>query len=200
MATVASSAPRRTLLTVSAWTWERRWSIRGCESFQGLALIEGESQDLVQIARAAQAWHAGTALVEIQHTAPFVHLTGRFEVPTDDPMQLVESEWQHLLSGAGEIDRPGYGALIEAASAQPILRKLYPFTSHWVLCFSTRTGPARPDALPIFLDAHSANRFSVKTHHAGELLTETTTAAEAVSEAVRHLPTALGPVTLGALE
>ena len=106
MATVASSAPRRTLLTVSAWTWERRWSIRGCESFQGLALIEGESQDLVQIARAAQAWHAGTALVEIQHTAPFVHLTGRFEVPTDDPMQtcalcLFERahNWQTLENG-----------------------------------------------------------------------------------------------------
>ncbi|MEV5122086.1 DUF6193 family natural product biosynthesis protein [Streptomyces decoyicus] len=45
---------------------------------------------------------------------------------------------------AGELEyawQGTYQALIEAAHAEPALRALYPFTSHWALRFSTTTRP-----------------------------------------------------------
>lgn len=48
-----------------------------------------------------------------------------------------DREW--LLRDAGEADWPGYRALIMAAHAERRLRQLYPYTSHWMLRFSTTT-------------------------------------------------------------
>jgi hypothetical protein len=197
-ATVASRVPCRNRLTVSAYTWKRWWSIRGEESFQGMELIGGDTDDLAQIVRAAQAWHEGTALAEIRRTAPFVQLTGRFEVPDNDPAQLAESEWQHLRTRAAEADAPEFQALIEAAYREPALRALYPFTSMWTLRFSTRTRPGLAD-LGLFLDAHRGGRYTLSNHLLdGEILGEAAKAEELASVAARHLPSHLGPVTSGA--
>lgn len=190
-ATVASRAARRKSLTISTYTWKRWWSIRGEEAFQSLALIEGDSDDLTQIVRAAQAWHDGTALTEIRRAAPFVHLTGRFEVTDNDPAQLTESEWQHLRTWAAEADWPEFHALIEAAYGEPALRALYPFTSHWTLRFSTSIRPRLTD-LALFLDAHHDNRYTLSgTLIEGPVLVEAATAEEIASAAVRRLPPAL---------
>jgi len=132
-------------LEITAWVAERRWSIRGCESFQGMALIDGTTQDLAQVARAAQAWHDGAALTDISRASPFVHLTGRFEVADHDPVQLAESEWQHLLTEADEVDWPEYRALVEAAYAEPALRGLYPFTSQQPLRSFCADGEFAPE-------------------------------------------------------
>ncbi|MFC1436651.1 DUF6193 family natural product biosynthesis protein [Streptacidiphilus sp. N1-10] len=197
-ATVTSSVPRRSRLTISAYTWQRRWSIRGEESFQGLELIGGDTDDLAQIVRAAQAWHQGTALTEIRGAAPFVHLSGRFEVPDHDPAPLAQSEWQHLRTRAAEADAPQFQALIEAAYRQPALRALYPFTSMWTLRFSTCTRPGLAD-LGLFLDAHRGARYTLSTSLVdGEVLGEAATAEGLALIAVRHLPCGLGPVTSGA--
>ncbi|MGW2106197.1 DUF6193 family natural product biosynthesis protein [Streptomyces sp. NPDC001948] len=196
-AIVASEAPHRNDLVISAWAVERRWSIRGCESFQDMALIEGNTPDLAQIVRVAQAWHAGTALSDIRQATSFVHLTGRFEVPDHDPVQLAESEWQHLRTEAHEKDWPEYQALVEAAYSERALRDLYPFTSHWTLRFSTSTRP-HLTVIPMSLDAHRDTRYTVSANYMGKILAETPTAEEAVSTAVRYLPSGLGPVTSGA--
>ncbi|MER5562121.1 DUF6193 family natural product biosynthesis protein [Streptomyces sp. NPDC002506] len=195
-ASVASVASQRTTLEISAWAAERRWSIRGCEVFQGMALIDGTTQDLTQLVRAAQAWHDGAALHDISQAAPFVHLTGRFEMTDHDPVQLAESEWQHLRAEADEREWPEYRALVEAAFAEPMLRGLYPFTSHSTLRFSTTTRP-RLTVIPLCLDAHRGNRFTLSASIMGEVLVDSTSAADAVSTAVRHLPDGLGPVTPG---
>ncbi|MEU1306327.1 hypothetical protein [Streptomyces shenzhenensis] len=158
-ATLPSTVPQRTILEITAWVAERRWSIRGCESFQGMALIDGTTQDLAQVARAAQAWHDGAALTAICRAAPFVHLTGRFEVGDHDPVRLAESEWQHLLTEADEVDWPEYRALV----------------------------------------AHRGGRFTLSASIMGDVLVDTITVADAVSTAVRHLPSGLRPVTSGAV-
>ncbi|MDX3520536.1 DUF6193 family natural product biosynthesis protein [Streptomyces scabiei] len=196
-AAVASSVPQRTALEITAWVAERRWSIRGCESFQDMALIDGTTQDLAQVARAAQAWHDGAALTDISRAASFVHLTGRFEVTGHDPVRLAESEWQHLLTEAKEMDWPEFRVLVEAAYAEPALRGLYPFTSHWTLRFSTSTRP-RLTVIPVCLDAHRDSRYTVSAGYMGEVFVDTIKVADAVSAAVRHLPSGLGPVTSGA--
>ncbi|MCQ1579301.1 DUF6193 family natural product biosynthesis protein [Streptomyces parvus] len=198
-ATVESTLPHRRALLVSAWAIKRRWSIRGEESSQGMALIEGDTEDLAQVARAAQAWHVGLALSDTRQAAPFVHLTGRFDVPDHDPVRLTASEWQHLRTEASERDWPEYHALIEAAYAEPALRSLYPFTSHWTLRFSTTTRPHLSLVGPCLL-AHEADRYTVSRGFTGSgLIAQANTAQEAVAAAVRELPSGLGPVTSGAV-
>ncbi|MFE4632642.1 DUF6193 family natural product biosynthesis protein [Streptomyces sp. NPDC056773] len=199
-ATVASALPHRKPLEIRARAHQRWWSLCGAEAFQGLPLLGGGTDDLAQVARAARAWHDGEALDDVQQAAPFVHLTGRFEVPDNDPTRLTESEWQSMRQKAEQLEsaswRRAFQALIEAARAEPALRALYPFTSHWVLRFSTTTRPSLTLAGPC-LFANSDGTFGVGAGFLTPDLGLFTTAHEAVALAVRHLPPALGPITLG---
>ncbi|MFD7163645.1 DUF6193 family natural product biosynthesis protein [Streptomyces violascens] len=163
-----------------------------------MPLIDGRTDDLAEVAQAARAWHDGTALNEIRQAAPFVHLTGRFEVPDNNPERLTASEWQGMRKKAAELAyvwQEAYQNLIEAAHAEPALRALYPFTSHWALRFSTTTRPNLTVVGPC-LSAHSDGTYGVGrgiiTHDLGEFAT----AQEAVAVAVRQLPL-LGPPQLG---
>ncbi|MGW7342536.1 DUF6193 family natural product biosynthesis protein [Streptomyces sp. NPDC054854] len=197
--TVGCPLPHRKPLRVSAGAHERHWSIRGNDGFEDVPVIDGRTDDLAQVAEAAAAWHDGVALHDIRRVAPFVHLTGRFEVPDLNPAAMADSAWQHLLTEASELEyawRPAYQALVEAAHAEPALRRLYPFTSHWTLRFSTRTRP-RLTVVGASLVTHAADRYSVAEGFPKEDDPVFPTAAEAVAAAVRHLPPGLGPVTLG---
>ncbi|GHI01737.1 hypothetical protein AQI88_38535 [Streptomyces cellostaticus] len=198
-ATVASLLPHRAPLQISAWMHERRWSIRGEEPFQNMPLIDGETNDLAEVAKAVRMWHDGAALNDIRRAAPFVHLTGRFEVPDHDPACLTESEWQSMRQEADELAyawQEAYQALIEAAHAQPTLRSLYPFTSHWALRFSTTTRPRLTVVGPCLM-ANSDGTYGVGKGFISQDLGQFATAHEAVALAVRHLPSGLGPTTLG---
>ncbi|WP_371798240.1 DUF6193 family natural product biosynthesis protein [Streptomyces sp. NBC_01707] len=191
--------PHRNPLLISAWVHERRWSIRGTDSFQGLELVGGRAEQLKVVAAAALAWHNGEPLDALQQVAPFVHLSGRFEVPNLDPARLTASEWQHLRTEASELDYPwgpAYQALIEAAHAEPTLRRLYPFTSHWALRFSTTT---RPDLTVVgpMLSARSIDHYTVSKSMMGNDGAQFSTPEDAVAAAVSELPFGLASVTLG---
>jgi hypothetical protein len=196
-ALVATTVPHRRGLEVSASHVERRWFIRGEDRDQGVGLIGGETTDLAQVARAAQAWHDGATLAELPEVAPFVRLNGRFEVPGGDPGQLVESEWQHLRKQSADAGWPEYFALISSAYAEVRLRSLYPYTSHWSLRFSTTTRPGLSDEIAVCLHPRHGEDYIVTMGYLGEELGRITSAAEAVALAVRHLPAGLSPVTLG---
>lgn len=198
-AAVASALPHREPLRISAWSLERRWSIRGTEPFQGLALLDGRTEDLTEVARAARAWHDAVALEDIRRAVPFVHLTGRAEVPDHLPARLTESEWQFLRQQAAELEydwKASYQALIEAAHAAPSLRALYPFTSHWALRFSATTRPALTIVGPC-LTASGDGTYDLGRTLLAPDLGRFATAHEAVAAAVQHLPSGLGPVGLG---
>lgn len=198
-AVVPSLLPHRQPLGISAWSHARRWSISGTEPFQGLTLLEGRTDDLADIAGAARAWHDGAALPDIRRAAPFVHLTGRLEVPDNDPARLVRSEWLSLRQEAAELDyawRGAYQALIEAAYAEPALRALYPFTSHWALRFSTTTRP-RLTVVGPHLTVTTGGAYAVGTAMTNQDVGVFTAAEEAGVSAVHHLPPGLAPVTLG---
>ncbi|MFI0716365.1 DUF6193 family natural product biosynthesis protein [Streptomyces inhibens] len=198
-ATVASTLPHREPLQISAWLHERRWSIRGTEPFQSMPLIDGRTDDLAEVARAARAWHDGAAMKDIRRAAPFVHLTGRFEVPDLEPTRLTESEWQSIRQEARELEyawQETYQALIEAAHAEPALRALYPFTSHWALRFSTTTRPRLTVVGPCLM-ANGDGTYGVGRGIVSQDLGRFATAHEAVALAVRQLPSDLGPVVLG---
>ncbi|MBQ1041039.1 MULTISPECIES: DUF6193 family natural product biosynthesis protein [unclassified Micromonospora] len=200
VAVVPSTVAHRKALEVSVSHVERRWFLRGCERDQGLALIRGDTVDLAQVARAAQAWHDATPLTEIPRVAPFVTLTGRFEVPDRDPVRLVESEWRHLRMKAAQANWPEHHALVETAYAEPRLRRLYPFTSHWSLRFSTSTRPGLSHDVLVCLHAGRGGDYVVTMGLAGWQLGRTATAEGAVALAVSSLPPNLGPVRYGAAE
>ncbi|MFJ5924439.1 DUF6193 family natural product biosynthesis protein [Kitasatospora sp. NPDC092948] len=126
---------------------------------------------------------------------------------TDSPIpaenraaRLTDDAWQRLRAEAAALEVPwaeAHRQLIEAAHAEPALRALYPFTSHWALRFSTTTGPAMCTVGPV-LSAEGDGGFGVGTGIVVANLGRFATASEAVACAVRELPPDIGPVVLGA--
>ncbi|WP_433073513.1 DUF6193 family natural product biosynthesis protein [Dactylosporangium sp. CA-052675] len=195
-ATVATPVGYRNGLEVSAFQHERKFSVVGGEAHQHLPLVAGYTHDLREVAVVAEAWCDGTPVSGICERARFMEPTGRFEVPDGDPAALAESEWQAVrieMAGAG---LPRLRLITEAAYAEPALRRLYPYTSHWVLKFSSTTRPFLRD-VGLSLWAEAEDAFVVRSRYLGDVIGESTTAEQAVAIAVRQLPPGLGPVTAG---
>lgn len=191
---VTSATPLRNQLDINAGSTRRCWGITGWG--QGVWMIGGSTQQLVDVARAAQLWREGIPLRDIRQAVPFVELTRLAEAAEQGPEQLVAAQWQWLREDAEQANWPEHQALVEAAHAEPRLRQLYPYTSHWSLRFSTTTGfPFSPDA--VCLEATLNGLFIAKTSFRGAVLGQTGTAEEAVSIAVGHLAGDPGPATAG---
>ncbi|WP_328315499.1 DUF6193 family natural product biosynthesis protein [Streptomyces sp. NBC_00388] len=110
--------------------------------------------------------------------------------PDTEFARQTESEWQHLRIQASELLypwAPAYRSMIEAAYAEPALRSLYPFTSHWALRFSTTTRPALLKPTGPCLTADSDGTYGVGTGFLTPDLGLFATPHEAVAQAVRHL-------------
>jgi hypothetical protein len=196
-ASVPSTTPLRDALEVRAGHIERYWSINGWG--QGIELVSGTAQDLSEVAKAAKEWRDKTPLRGIQRSVPFVELCRLAEAAEQSPAQTVSAQWQWMRQDAEEAPWSEYRALIEAAYAEPQLRQLFPCTSHWSLRLSAIAG-FRFSADVLCLEAHRGSSYVVKASWRGAVLGETTTAQEAVSLAVSHLPTDIGPAVAGTQE
>jgi hypothetical protein len=193
-AIVPSSTPLRNGLGINAGAVERVWSITGWS--QGIWVISGNTGDLAEVVKAAVAWRDGAPLRDIQRAAPFVEVTRRGLAAERGPEYVVSGQWEGLLHGAEEAGWPEHQALIAAAHAEPRLRQLYPYTSHWMLRFSTTTGyPFSPDV--VCLTASRDSTFEVRKNWTGPAIAEATTAEEAVLLAARLLPASVGPAIAG---
>ncbi|NRQ38518.1 hypothetical protein HII36_42845 [Nonomuraea sp. NN258] len=119
------------------------------------------------------------------------------------PAETVEARWQQQLLvwrwyherfealHPGN-DYPGIVALIEAAGAEPKLRQLYPFTSHFRLLFSSCTRYPWSVQAPS-IEPLPDGRFHVRRPRSFEDIGVTHTAGTAVALAVDNLPAGLGP-------
>ncbi|CAL9586089.1 DUF6193 family natural product biosynthesis protein [Streptomyces sp. enrichment culture] len=115
--------------------------------------------------------------------------------PHSGHARLVDDAWQRLRREAGGLPHswaPAYRALVEAAYAEPLLRRLYPFTSHWALRFSTTPRPHLTPTGPC-LTTHGDGTFGVGEGFLTPDLGLFPTAEEAVARAVRGLPPGPGP-------
>ncbi|MFF1557137.1 DUF6193 family natural product biosynthesis protein [Streptomyces sp. NPDC058279] len=109
----------------------------------------------------------------------------------------VEARWQRMpLTWRLVRDRAesktlsqGVLSLLAAASAEPGLRRLYPFTKQWTLWFSSRTSPPFNVDVPA-VEPLPDGRFRVRGPRAAQLLGETDTAEAAIALVVAHLPAA----------
>lgn len=106
---------------------------------------------------------------------------------------VVEKTWRLLLERDPSARR-GDPAVIEAASAEPRLRALYPFPSHGCLTFHRNTDFPWSNDLPFI-----AGEAPYKVYASGyaEILGEAATPQEAAALLVAHLPDDCGPAIEG---
>lgn len=196
---IASSVPERGPLSVHIGAESRWFGVSGwC---QGVELITGATPDVADVVRAGAAWGRGTSLRELRAELPFLRSSERAEAHERGPAAVVELQWRTMREQAAEEpDFTGFAELVEAAHAEPRLRQLYVFSSHWTLGFSSCTGyPFRNEVA--IVPSSKGSPFRLKTHPSSDdVLGEAATAEEAVALAVCHLPADLGPAVTGTAE
>ncbi|MFC8225867.1 DUF6193 family natural product biosynthesis protein [Streptomyces sp. NPDC057287] len=107
---------------------------------------------------------------------------------------VVERTWRMLLERHPEARR-GNPEVIEAASAEPRLRRLFPFPSHGSLSFHRNTDFPWSNDLPRI--AGGEGRYLVYAAGYAELLGEAATPQEAAALVVAHLPSDCGAAVEG---
>ncbi|MCZ2528185.1 DUF6193 family natural product biosynthesis protein [Streptomyces sp. HB2AG] len=196
---VTSTAPGREPCWVFIGLESRWFTINGPS--QGVQLLSGSTSDLGELARAAAGWRNGARLREIQDDAPFIEVSELAEAHERGPAEAVTVRWRILLEDLRqEADRRDLArqtlALAEAASAEPKLRQLYPFTSHWSLHFTICTGFPYSWDVP-FIDPLSDGRYRVCGPSRGTVIGEAGTAAAAIAMVMGSLPANCGPAVAG---
>lgn len=196
---VTRTAPGREPCWIFIGSESRWFNING--PCQGVQLLSGSTSDLGELARAAAGWRDGARLREIQDDAAFIEVSELAEAHEHGPAEAVTVQWRLLLEGVRQdADRLDLArqtlALAEAASAEPKLRQLYPFTSHWSLHFTTCTGFPYSWDVP-FIDPLSDGRYRVCGPSRGTVIGEGDTAAAAISMVVGALPANCGPAVAG---
>ncbi|MGW6414136.1 DUF6193 family natural product biosynthesis protein [Streptomyces sp. NPDC055055] len=195
---IVSSVPERKPLSVRMQAESRSFGVSGWS--HGVELITGATASLDDIVMAGAAWGRGAGLQELREM-PFLHITRRGEAHERGPAAVVDLQWRSMREqAAGELGFAGFGELVEAAQAEPRLRQLYVYSSHWTLGFSSCTGYPFRDEVAI-APSYKGSPFRVRKHPLAEgVLGEAATAQEAVALAVSHLPADLGPAVTGTSE
>ncbi|GAA2659201.1 hypothetical protein GCM10010400_16610 [Streptomyces aculeolatus] len=182
--------------SVERWFIFSGWSM-------GVQLVSGATQDLGEMARALEAWRNAMRLEEIREASPFVKVTELAKAHERGPAEAVAEKWRLLLEGLRqESDHLELAhrtlEVAELAHAEPQLRQLLPFTSHWSLHFSTCTGFPYSWDVP-FIDPLSDGRYRVCGPSRGRVIGEAATAEHAITLVVGGLPANCGPAVAGAV-
>jgi hypothetical protein len=161
--------------------------------------VSGSTQDFRAVVHAAVAWRNGLVLHEIQAAALFVKISEVAFAHERGPADAVDLQWRQLQQRAEAEDPEQLLPLVRAAAAEPRLRQLFPFTSHWALLFTTCTGFPYSHDVPMVAPLEN-NRYQViaadRTTHIGEA----DTAEEAIALVAGALPSDIGPATAGTAE
>jgi hypothetical protein len=200
---VGSSMPDRKPMEIRLGAAERRFLIEGWSP--RVALVSGATPDLHEAVRAAAAWRRGASLDEIQQAAPFVQFRDLARAQRG-PADAVAEQWRWLRDHWGRDDRPRFVAdIIEAAHAVPHLRQLFPFTSHFDLCFNTRPWAAVSRDIPRIqpwpeykaYSLHECEGYVLRYGIKGDVIGEADDAASAITLLLAHLPANVGPAVAG---
>ncbi|WP_327273236.1 DUF6193 family natural product biosynthesis protein [Streptomyces sp. NBC_01224] len=195
---IAASVPEREPLSVHIGAEYRWFGFSGWS--RGVELITGATSALEDVVRAGVAWGEGRSLRALQELLPFVHFSELTEAHERGPAAAVEVRWRLIREEAAEApDFPEFGLLVEAAHAEPRLRQLYPFSSHWTLGFNARTGIPCPPEVAI-APSYEGLPYRVQKFPHGGVIAEAVTVEEAIALAVAHLPAGLGAAVAGTSE
>ncbi|MFE5676335.1 DUF6193 family natural product biosynthesis protein [Streptomyces erythrochromogenes] len=195
---IAAPHPGRKPLSVRIGSRRRWFAVSGWS--EGVELITGGTPDLHDVVRAGVAWGAGKSLAELTALLPFLHFGELAAAHERGPAAVVDVQWRLMREQAAiEAEFPEFGLLVEAAHAEPRLRRLYPFSSHWTLGFAAHTGSPCPPVVAVS-PAYGGRPYRVRESPQGDCLAEAATAQEAVALAVARLPPGLGAAVAGAAE
>ncbi|MER5888296.1 DUF6193 family natural product biosynthesis protein [Streptomyces sp. NPDC001941] len=125
---------------------ERTFFTTGMGPGRGVELVSGTVTGLGNVVRLAAAWGQGVALSHLHAQFPGTY-SSKLALAHEQGLEAVLAlQWQMLHDQAAEEESfAAFGELVRAAYAEPRLRRLSAFTSHWVLGFSTSVHPrARP--------------------------------------------------------
>lgn len=192
---IAASDPERKPLSVHIGAESRWFGVSGWG--QGVELITGATPDLADVVRAGVAWGQGVSLRALRAEMPFLQSSELAEAHERGAAAVAELQWRLMREQAAEApDFPEFGALVEAAHAERRLRRLYVFSSHWTLGFSSCTGYPFHHEVAI-APSHGGGPYRVLNHPHADIIGEAATAEQAVALAVTRLPAGLGPAVTG---
>ncbi|MEU3227038.1 DUF6193 family natural product biosynthesis protein [Streptomyces sp. NPDC006976] len=193
--TIASTAPGRLPLEVFPRIESRAFQIIGRSG--GVDIVTGVTKDLREVVAVGAAWGVGTDVPRMREAYPFLQFDSVAEAHERGPEAAVAAQWEMLRDKAAAIPGfPEFAAVLEAAYAEPRLRSLFPFTSHWTVAFSSCTGgPYRCEVA--IAPQYGDGPYLVLRYPNTGVHGETATAAEAVALTLAHLPDSVGPATAG---
>ncbi|XIE79629.1 DUF6193 family natural product biosynthesis protein [Streptomyces sp. SBR177] len=140
------------------------------------------------------AWTGGAGLEETRAHAPFIRFRPWALVHEREPFGALELTWRVKLDRVHTppYDRhPRVHALLAAAYAQPVLRRLMPVHSHLDLWFSTSVEKPWRARVGYVLRPYDEGLYGVRNR--GEPLARTETPEEAAAFVAAALPEGLGP-------
>ncbi|MFF2349469.1 DUF6193 family natural product biosynthesis protein [Kitasatospora sp. NPDC058115] len=159
-------------------------------------LAYGRTSDLAEVVGATTAWLGGDGLERTRARAPFVRFRPWALDHEREPFVGVELTWRIKLD---RVHMPPYDrhprahALLAAAYAQPVLRRLMPVNSHFDLWFSTRIERPWTANVGYVIAVDHDGPYSVGK--GGDVVARTGTAEEAVALVVAALPEGIGPAS-----
>jgi hypothetical protein len=103
---------------------------------RGVYLAQGQTPRLDETARAIDKWVASSCSTA-DLAAAFRFVAVEPKAAAYECGEEVEEQWQSYING---ICPPGLEPFVEAASRRPQLRRLFPYTSLNIFCFSRCTG------------------------------------------------------------
>ena len=162
-----------------------------------LTMAGGWIADPAEMVKATAAWMSGAEPASTRAQAPCIEFRPWALSHEQEPLGTVELAWHAKLdrvhtSSWGRFPRTH--ALLVAAYAQPVLRRLMPITSHFNLWFSTRIGCSPEKQVGYGLFPHDERLYGVR-RPGGELVARTETPEEAAGLVAAALPEGLGPVS-----
>ncbi|MFJ6085832.1 DUF6193 family natural product biosynthesis protein [Streptomyces sp. NPDC092369] len=192
---IASTAPGRLPLLVFVRADTRGFRLVGRS--REVDILTGETRELGDVVEAGAAWAAGTPVPVMRDVQPFLQIDVLAEAHELGPEAAVAAQWERLKEKAADTPAfPEFGRLVEAAYAEPRLRQLFPFTSHWTVAFSSCTDRPYHDEIAI-APQYGGGPYLVLRHPNSGMLGEAATVEEAVALALAHLPESSGPAVAG---
>lgn len=149
---------RRADLLLDLWERPHYLSLR-----DGIATsLQGFAGDLAVAARVTRVWMSGARPGAVAAAWPFLGSVALAAARERGDQR--ESRWLWLYENhCGDPIATRLRAFVALAFHEPGLRELYPFTSHWALCFSATTEWPFTQDQAVVVPAAVADRFRVRT-------------------------------------
>ncbi|MFD7677686.1 DUF6193 family natural product biosynthesis protein [Streptomyces sp. NPDC060187] len=192
---IATTTPARLPLVVFQRTENRAFQVLGRAG--GVEIVSGVTRNLEDVVEAGAAWSTGVTVARMRETLRFLEFDPIAEAHERGPAAAVAAQWDLLREKAVGTPRfSEFGSLIEAAHAEPRLRQLFPFISHWTIAFSSCTGRPYREEIAIS-PQYGGGPYIVLRHTNTGVYGEVRNAAEAVALALDHLSDSAGPAVAG---